>query len=141
MLVTAKGILVIIFFNLSCLHWYWAFGGKWGLEYVIPTKTTIEKAIKPNPLATILVAIALLLIAYIYLLLIFSIHVNIFPTWVIKYGIWIVPSVFLLRVLGDFKYVGLFKKIKKTTFGINDTKYFIPLCAIIATLGFIIALN
>jgi hypothetical protein len=44
----------------------------------------------------------------------------------------VLVAVFAIRALGDFKYVGFFKKVKNTDFAINDTKYFTPLCAFVA---------
>jgi hypothetical protein len=45
-----------------------------------------------------------------------------------------------LRAIGDFNYVGFFKKIKHTKFGKNDTKYFSPLCLTIGVLTIILEL-
>jgi hypothetical protein len=48
-------------------------------------------------------------------------------------------TLFILRAIGDFKYLGFFKKIKNTKFGQNDTKYFAPLCLIIGILTLLVA--
>jgi hypothetical protein len=56
-----------------------------------------------------------------------------------KYGLWILMTLFILRAIGDFKYMGFFKKIKNTKFGQNDTKYFAPLCLIIGILTLLVA--
>ncbi|WP_281635816.1 DUF3995 domain-containing protein [Flavobacterium marginilacus] len=45
-----------------------------------------------------------------------------------------------MRAIGDFNYVGFFKKIKLAKFGKNDTKYFSPLCLIIGILTLILEL-
>ena len=57
------------------------------------------------------------------------------------YGLWIIASVFILRAIGEFNYVGFLKKIKHTKFGQNDTKLYSPLCLTIGILIIIIALN
>ena len=57
------------------------------------------------------------------------------PEWIMKYGSWIIPIIFLLRAIGEFKYVGFFKSVKKTDFGKLDTKFFSPLCLIIGIFG------
>ncbi len=62
------------------------------------------------------------------------------PEWIMNYGGWIIPIIFLLRAMGEFKYVGFFKKVKNTEFGKLDTKYFSPLCLVIGILGIIIQL-
>lgn len=40
---------------------------------------------------------------------------------------WFLSIVFLIRSIGDFNMLGIFKKIKQTEFSEFDTKYFIPL--------------
>ena len=54
------------------------------------------------------------------------------------YGTLIIAVIFLLRAIGDFKYIGFFKKIKETKFAINDTKIYAPLCLFIAIVSLII---
>lgn len=39
------------------------------------------------------------------------------PERIMEYGSWIIPIIFLLRAIGEFKYVGLFKSIKKRNLG------------------------
>jgi hypothetical protein len=57
------------------------------------------------------------------------------------YGLWIIASIFILRAIGEFKYVGFFKKISQTKFGQNDTKYYSPLCLIIGILTLMLELT
>jgi Protein of unknown function (DUF3995) len=45
-----------------------------------------------------------------------------------NFGIYAIGAIFLLRALGDFKYVGFFKSIKNTEFGRLDTQFYAPLC-------------
>jgi len=84
-----------------------------------------------------------ILLSLIFLIL-SILHLNwaIGNTWGLKYA---VPtksdseelfSIFLLRAIGDFNYVGFFKKIKDTNFGKMDSKYYSPLCLVIAIMGF-----
>jgi hypothetical protein len=63
------------------------------------------------------------------------------PVWLDilrKYGIWAIIVIFLVRAIGDFRYVGFFKKYRNTKFGKNDTKYYSPLCLLIGILGIMI---
>ncbi len=46
------------------------------------------------------------------------------PNWVTSYMYWIVPSIFILRAIGDFNYVGFFKRIKQTEFSKADPTLF-----------------
>jgi len=137
MVLVLGALLAIIFLFLSTLHFYWAFGGKWGIDSAIPTKDENIQALKPPTIATIIVGIGLLLFSLFYMARIEFFTVKL-SSWLHLYIGWILPSIFLLRVIGDFKYVGLFKKVKMTKFAKSDTKYFIPLCAFIAVSGFIL---
>jgi hypothetical protein len=127
-------ILLAIFTALGLIHFYWIFGGKWGLGKVIPTKENQTSTLSIPKFATLIVALVLLLFGLIYLLKSGLINVQI-PNFVTKYGYWIIPSIFILRAIGDFKYVGFFKKIKNTEFAKADSKWFAPLCLIVGIIG------
>ncbi len=117
--------LLIIFTSLGFIHFYWFFGGKWGLEKVIPTKENQTSTLSIPRFATLKVALFLLLFGLIYLVKSGLINVHI-PYLMTKYGYRIIPSIFILRVIGDLKYVGFFKKIKNTEFAKADSKWFVP---------------
>ncbi len=132
-------ILFVIFSSLGFIHFYWLFGGKWGLEKALPTKEAGQKAMEPPKIATVIVGIGLISFGLIYLIKTGLINFQI-PNWIITYGSWIIPSIFILRAIGDYNYVGLFKKIKNTEFAKADSKWFIPLCLTIGILGILIQL-
>ncbi len=128
--------LSLIFLILAIFHLNWAIGNEWGLKYALPTKEEgSAPTFRPGKVATLIVALGLLLMAFFY-------FINPEPgnpnNWIFDYGRVIIPSIFLIRAIGDFKYAGFFKKIKTTTFGKMDTKYYSPLCLIIALVGFAI---
>lgn len=134
-------ILFLIFLFISSIHFYWAFGGKWGSDAVLPTKDDNNtKVLNPTILPTLIVAFGLL--GFVLFILVMSglITFNT-PQWLSKYGLWIIASIFTLRAIGDFNYVGFFKKIKHTKFGKNDTNYFSPLCLTIGILTIILELT
>ncbi len=54
-------ILLAIFTALSLMHFYWLFGGKWGLEKVIPTKENQTSTLSIPKFATLIVALVLIL--------------------------------------------------------------------------------
>ena len=133
-------ILFLIFLFISSIHFYWAFGGKWGSDAVLPTKDDNNtKVLNPSILPTLIVALGLLGFG-LHILIISGLITFNTPQWLSKYGLWIIASIFTLRAIGDFKYVGFFKKIKLTKFGENDTKYFSPLCLTIGILTLILEL-
>lgn len=135
MIVIIRIILSLIFLVLACLHFYWAFGGKWGLDNSVPTDINGKIMLKTSVMACIVVGLGLLAFALFYFLPILNIKL---PS-LTNFLQWIIPSIFLLRTIGDFKFVGLFKKVKTTRFGQLDTKYFTPLCLVLAGMCFMVA--
>ena len=132
-------ILFLIFTILGSFHFYWLFGGKWGVRKVFPTKEN-EKITQSVPkIATLIVALVLILFGLIYL------HKSgyitfLVPNWLINYGSWFIPFIFILRAIGEFNYVGFFKKIKSTEFAKADSKIFSPLCLGIGVMGILLLL-
>lgn len=126
-------LLSLIFLILSILHLNWAIGNTWGLKYAVPTKRDSEELFIPGTLPTLIVALGLLGFAFFY-------FINPEPgnprNWIFEWGRVIIPSIFLIRAIGDFNYAGFFKKIKDTTFAKMDTKYYSPLCLLIALMGY-----
>lgn len=136
-------ILIAIFLFLSGIHIYWGFGGQWGNTAVVPAKDNNVKVIMPGIIPTFIVALGLLCFGIVVFISITPLGFE-FPIWldiIHKYGLWIITSIFILRAIGDFNYVGFFKKIKHTKFGQNDTKYYSPLCFAIGILALILELN
>jgi glucan phosphoethanolaminetransferase (alkaline phosphatase superfamily) len=140
MITVISSIEVIIFAILAGIHFYWAFGGKSGGEYVLPTNQEGIKVLNPRAIDSVIVGVGLTFCLSIYLVHIIQYPFSL-PTWYFSVGKWIVPSVFTLRAIGDFKYVGFFKSIRNTPFGKIDTKLFAPLCLFIGMLGFIYAFS
>ena len=126
-----KDIFVFIFSSIflviSFFHFYWGFGGEYGSKAVIPTKTDSDMTFKPGKIATILVAFIFLAVALFPLIESKWIIVQL-PEFIMNYGYWFLGAVLILRSIGEFKYVGIFKQVKHTTFAKNDTKYYTPLC-------------
>ncbi len=118
-----------IFILLSALHFYWMFGGKSGMQSVLPDLEN-GKTMRPSQFATAVVAIGLLVFAFICFGMSGNFS-NVIPFKFFTIGNYCIAAIFLLRAIGDFKYVGLFRKIKNTTFGVTDKKYFTPLCILI----------
>lgn len=130
-------ILFLIFMTLSALHFYWGFGGKWGSRAVVPTKENGIPVFVPRTISTFVVAVGLLCFGLFYLINYGFIEMS-FPIWLDKTGFWIIASIFILRAIGDFNYVGFFKKHKRSKFAINDTKYYSPLCSLIGILTLVL---
>ncbi len=131
-------ILFLIFIALGGFHFYWLIGGVWGLEQAIPTKDKANSLSIPK-FATLLVGLALLSFGLIYLIKSDLIKGPI-PNWVTNYGYWLIPLIFILRAIGEFNYIGFFKKIKNTEFSKADSKLFSPLCLAVGIIGIVIQL-
>ncbi len=132
--------LFLVFLFLSGIHFYWGLGGKWGSQAVFPTINSDTKPIIPGKIPTFVVAFGLLAMGLFILQKANFYHFSI-PSWLDQYGLWAIATIFILRAIGDFKYLGFFKKIKETAFGINDSKYYSPLCLSIGILILILILK
>ena len=127
-------ILLLIFLFLSGIHFYWAFGGTWGSQSVIPTKDDFTPPKNPGIIATLIVAFGLLTFGLLPLIITDTIQFQL-PGWLERSGLWIIVGIFGIRAIGEFNYVGFFKKHKHTKFGKNDTTYYSPLCLVISLLA------
>ncbi|MXO05797.1 DUF3995 domain-containing protein [Flavobacterium sp. HBTb2-11-1] len=133
-------LLFLIFATISGIHFYWGFGGKWGSKEAVPTKDDETPLFTPGPISCFVVAVATLLFGVLYLIKFGFIQLSL-PGWIYKYGFWLIISIFTLRAIGEFNYVGFFKKHKSSQFGVNDTKYYSPLCLLIGILTLVLELN
>jgi len=131
---------ITIFSILSGIHWNWVFGGSWGFDNSIPTNFEGNKIFNPKKIESSIVAIGLLVFATYYFLISNLISIEL-PNWISIYIGWVISSIFILRSIGDFKYIGFFKKLKTSKFGKMDSKLFSPLCLTIGLIGIIIELN
>ncbi len=128
--------LMAILFVIALLHFHWTLGGKTGFTKSVPSREDGTLLFVPNSFQCALVGFSLIfVIGFIYL----GIRQLIFPNWVFKYGLFILGGIFMLRAIGDFNYVGFFKKVKNTTFGKLDTRFYSPLCLLISGMFFLIA--
>ena len=131
-------LLAIIFAILGFFHLYWAVGGRFGGGAAIPTGSGGARLLNPSPLGTVLVAMALFA-AMLVLLGRLKIWGAFIPSWIFYWGTWVISLLFLLRTIGDFRYVGFFKSITGTNFAYWDTILFSPLCLFIAAVAFLIS--
>jgi hypothetical protein len=121
----------LILFFVAAIHFYWAFGGKRGAHAVLPQINSEKRVFTPSAIMTLAVAIPFLIISLIFGQAAGWFDFEIITTYLPNLLL-VLVAVFAIRALGDFKYVGFFKKIKNTEFAINDTKYFTPLCSFLA---------
>ncbi|MGD8189531.1 DUF3995 domain-containing protein [Brevibacillus ginsengisoli] len=123
---------------LSFIHIYWALGGGWGKNAALPIKADgTTRAFTPSAAGTWVVALVLFLLGLV--LLTQSGHLTILRANKVTKMICLLFSLlFFLRAIGDFHYVGFFKKVKGTIFARNDTWMYSPLCVFLS-LSFVIS--
>jgi uncharacterized protein DUF3995 len=131
----AGAAAIVILLLAAAIHVYWAAGGKAGRAAAVPTADG-RAVIKPSPLGTGLVAAGLCVIAG---LLAFRIGWLKLPgvadnNVLVQIAAWLIAAVFALRAIGDFRYVGFFKRIRDSKFARLDTLAYSPLCAALAVL-------
>jgi hypothetical protein len=130
-------INTVIFILLSILHFYWAFGGKLWYDDVLPTSSNGLHKMNPSTTAGLIIAFGLLFLALITVGNQGLLDRYIKKTY-FRYGTLTIAIIFLLRAIGDFRFIGFFKTVKWTRFGINDTQIFSPLCLFISLLSLLI---
>ncbi|MDQ7047396.1 MAG: DUF3995 domain-containing protein [Sulfurovum sp.] len=119
-------IVTITLTIAGLFHFYWALGGKLGLDRAIPTVDG-QALFSPGKILTVLVGFIILSFAWIAYNLGFNdLSLTSYSQQIIYAG-WFLSGIFFLRTIGDFHSIDLFKKIKSTKFSEFDTKYFIPL--------------
>ncbi|MGB0932450.1 MAG: DUF3995 domain-containing protein, partial [Chitinophagales bacterium] len=65
-MIVFSSLNLMIFILISLIHIYWAFGGKWGVEGVIPKLENRTDTLKPPPLATLVVAAGIFAFALVH---------------------------------------------------------------------------
>lgn len=121
-------ITSLLFIFIGILHVFWAFGWNWGIHAALPTiEDSKLPVLRPGMLGTLFVAL-LCFFASVLLLVQIDLLTVIKPSPLTK-GLCIAGGiVFLLRAIGEGKYVGFFKKVKHTRFAKQDTAFYSPLC-------------
>ena len=120
----------LTFLALAGLHVYWALGGERGLAAALPVRSDGARPLSPSPALTWLVALGLLAFAGLSAAPL-GFGPGQLPGW-LRLANGVLAAGFALRALGDFRYVGLGKRIRHTTFARRDTCYYTPLCLLLA---------
>jgi len=88
-------LLSIIFIGLGLIHFNWVIGGEFGFAESLPTKENGERVLHPKKIDSAIVAIGLTAFGIFYILKSGLFEYNL-PEWIMKYGSWIIPIIFLL---------------------------------------------
>jgi len=117
--------VAIVFGLLSLLHVYWAFGGRRGANDVVPEKNG-KPLFRPGTVASLTVAGLLAASA----LLVFERAIGIpgiLPVTIRSLGMWGVATVLMARAVGEFNYIGIFKRRRESGFARRDNRIYTPL--------------
>ncbi len=115
---------------LAALHIYWALGGRSGAVAVLPERDGAP-LFQPGLTSTLVVAGLLASAALLVLA-----HAGrgpgmLLPRWMVTLGVPVIAVVMLARSVGDFRYIGFFKKVRDTRFAVLDTRYFSPIALLL----------
>lgn len=133
-------IVCLLLLAISLLHFYWALGGRKWADVVLPkTAGSNQVAFKAGHWATVIAALVFGMFAIAIAAKTFFPISRIPDSWT-NVTVWVIAGAFLLRAVGDFKYVGFGKKIHSTNFAAYDTKIYTPLSLFIGLMTVTIAL-
>ncbi|TFG44340.1 MAG: DUF3995 domain-containing protein [Gemmatimonadales bacterium] len=119
-------MLALAFFVLSLLHIGWALGIRIGHAQAIPEREDGQPMFRPGPASTLAVA-GLLFVAALLLTQRVGLGRELIPVALVVPGCWVLSAAFVLRAIGEFRYVGIFKRVRGTAFARMDTRYYSPL--------------
>lgn len=120
----------LVLASAAVVHMYWALGGRIGVGLAIP-ETARGPLFRPSPVATLLVSLALVLAADLMLAR-FGLARARIPDWGMHLACGALALAFLARAVGDFRYVGFFKRVRESRFARLDTAVYSPLCLFLA---------
>lgn len=135
-----NGLAVInslVFLALSCLHFYWALGGKFYFVEALPKNELGKRVLNPTKFSSAIVGLGLLLFSIFYAVRLGWIQIEL-PALILSFTGWSIATIFFLRAIGDFKYVGIFKKIRDSDFAKNDNWVYSPLCFMLSLNGVLV---
>jgi Protein of unknown function (DUF3995) len=132
----AGAAAIAILLMRAGVHLYWAAGGKAGKSAAVPSANG-RPLMRPSAFGTAMVAVGLCVMAALLAQRIGWLNVPALPGSgvVVRVGAWLIATVFALRAIGDFRYVGFFKRIRDSRFARLDTLAYSPLCACLALLA------
>jgi hypothetical protein len=123
-------VTATVFAVLSLLHLYWMIGGRRGMSAVLP-EAEGRPLIQPGAFASAIVALLLAIAAWLVLE-----RAGLGPGWatgpLLPVATWGVAGVMLARSIGEFRYLGFFKRVKGSRFARLDSRFFSPLALALA---------
>lgn len=130
MTLTVAGVVCAVFLFLSLWHFRMAFLTPSGESAAVPSVNG-KPVFVPSTQGTILVAIVLMAFAALVAATAGIVDVGLPPVALVwlSYGL---ALGLLGRAIGEFRYVGFFKRVRGTPFARLDTWVYSPLCLLLA---------
>jgi len=130
----ACAVLTII----ATVHFYWATGGTVWKAGAIPSREGVP-VLSPSPAITVLVGVALLAMAAVVASTA-GLLPRFLPIGLLRSASTVLALIFAFRAVGEFRYVGFFKRVRGSIFAGRDTYLYSPLCLLLAVLIALVAL-
>jgi len=128
---TVLALVLVAGFDLLCLlHVQWAVEGAKRLGPALPQRTDGQPLFRPGRAVTLVVA-ALLATASLLVAQRAGLLPAVFPPAIARLGCWVVSGALLLRAVGEFRYVGFFKRVRGTPFARMDTLLYSPVALLL----------
>lgn len=124
------GLAAAILAIMAVIHMYWALGGSIGAGALVP-QTTKGPLFRMTSVTTLLIALTFILAADLMLTRIGMASARI-PSWGLHIACGALAAAFLIRAIGDFRYVGFFKRVRHSRFARFDTALYSPLSLFLA---------
>jgi hypothetical protein len=115
---------------LGLVHVLWAGGLRTGGTAALPERNG-RPVFEPGRGGTLLVAGGLFAAALTLLARLGIVRTPL-PGRYLAGGSWLLAALFGARAIGEFQYVGVFKRVRGTPFARGDTRLFTPLCILIS---------
>ena len=124
---------------IAAVHLYWAAGGTTWKAGAISSRGGVP-VLSPGPLSTSLVGVALLGMAVVVGSMA-GLLPPFLPVGLLRGASAVLALVFAARAVGEFRYVGFFKRVRGSVFAGRDTFLYSPLCLLLAALIAFVALG
>ncbi len=114
----------------AVVHMYWALGGSVGIAVSSP-RTPKRSLFHVSPVMMLLVALALVLAANLMLTRL-GLATARLPAWGTRMACVVLAVAFLVRAIGDFRYIGFFKRVGGSRFARLDSIVYSPVSLFLA---------
>jgi hypothetical protein len=124
------GVAAAILALMAVIHMYWALGGSIGAEALVP-QTTKGPLFRLTAPVTLVIALIFVFAADLMLARLGVATARI-PAWGLDLACGALALAFLARAIGDFRYVGFFKRERRSRFARLDTAVYSPVSLFLA---------